>query len=177
VVLDGNKRREPVASMPGVERLSIDQLFPVAEECVRLRIPVLALFPVIDSSLKSNDGREAVNSEGLVPRAVRALKQRLPELGLLTDVALDPYTTHGQDGVTDASGYVLNDETVEILRRQAPTQAQAGVDIVAPSDMMDGRSAAIRNAQESDGDIYTPHKADAADYASARYGPSRDHGG
>jgi len=173
-VLDGGKRREPVASMPGVERLSVDQLFPVAEECVRLGVPVLALFPVIDSSLKSNDGREAVNSEGLVPRAVRALKQRLPELGLLTDVALDPYTTHGQDGVTDASGYVLNDETVEILRRQALTQAQAGVDIVAPSDMMDGRIAAIRNALESNGHIYTRIMAYAAKYASAFYGPFRD---
>jgi porphobilinogen synthase len=173
-VLDGSKRREPVASMPGVERLSVDQLFPVAEECVRLGVPVLALFPVIDSSLKSNDGREAVNSEGLVPRAVRALKQRLPELGLLTDVALDPYTTHGQDGVTDASGYVLNDETVEILRRQALTQAQAGVDIVAPSDMMDGRIAAIRNALESNGHIYTRIMAYAAKYASAFYGPFRD---
>ncbi len=173
-LLDGSKRREPVASMPGVERLSVDQLFPVAEECVRLGVPVLALFPVIDSSLKSNDGREAVNSEGLVPRAVRALKQRLPELGLLTDVALDPYTTHGQDGVTDASGYVLNDETVEILRRQALTQAQAGVDIVAPSDMMDGRIAAIRNALESNGHIYTRIMAYAAKYASAFYGPFRD---
>jgi len=173
-VLDGSKRREPVDSMPGVERLSVDQLFPVAEECVRLGVPVLALFPVIDSSLKSNDGREAVNSEGLVPRAVRALKQRLPELGLLTDVALDPYTTHGQDGVTDASGYVLNDETVEILRRQALTQAQAGVDIVAPSDMMDGRIAAIRNALESNGHIYTRIMAYAAKYASAFYGPFRD---
>jgi porphobilinogen synthase len=173
-LLDGSKRREPVDSMPGVERLSVDQLFPVAEECVRLGVPVLALFPVIDSSLKSNDGREAVNSEGLVPRAVRALKQRLPELGLLTDVALDPYTAHGQDGVTDASGYVLNDETVEILRRQALTQAQAGVDIVAPSDMMDGRIAAIRNALESNGHIYTRIMAYAAKYASAFYGPFRD---
>jgi porphobilinogen synthase len=173
-LLYGSKRREPVDSMPGVERLSVDQLFPVAEECVRLGVPVLALFPVIDSSLKSNDGREAVNSEGLVPRAVRALKQRLPELGLLTDVALDPYTAHGQDGVTDASGYVLNDETVEILRRQALTQAQAGVDIVAPSDMMDGRIAAIRNALESNGHIYTRIMAYAAKYASAFYGPFRD---
>jgi porphobilinogen synthase len=173
-VLDGNKRREPVASMPGVERLSIDQLLPVAEECVRLRIPVVALFPVIDSSLKSHDGREAVNSDGLVPRAVRALKQRLPELGLLTDVALDPYTTHGQDGVTDASGYVLNDETVAILCRQALMQAQAGVDIVAPSDMMDGRIGAIRNALESNGHIGTRIMAYAAKYASAFYGPFRD---
>jgi porphobilinogen synthase len=173
-VLDGNRRREPVASMPGVERLSIDQLLPVAEECVRLRIPVLALFPVIDSSLKSHDGREAVNSDGLVPRAVRALKQRLPELGLLTDVALDPFTTHGQDGVADASGYVLNDETVEILCRQALMQAQAGVDVVAPSDMMDGRIGAIRNALESNGHIGTRIMAYAAKYASAFYGPFRD---
>jgi porphobilinogen synthase len=173
-VLDGNKRREPVASMPGVERLSIDLLLPVAEECVKLGVPVLALFPVIDSSLKSHDGREAVNSEGLVPRAVQALKQRLPELGLLADVALDPYTTHGQDGVADASGYVLNDETVEILCRQALTQAQAGVDIVAPSDMMDGRIGAIRDALESNGHIHTRIMAYAAKYASAFYGPFRD---
>ncbi|HEX4585298.1 MAG TPA: porphobilinogen synthase [Burkholderiaceae bacterium] len=173
-VLDGNKRREPVASMPGVERLSIDQLLPVAEECVKLNVPVLALFPVVDSSLKSHDGREAVNSEGLVPRAARALKQRLPELGLLADVALDPYTTHGQDGVTDSSGYVLNDETVEILCRQALMQAQVGVDIVAPSDMMDGRIGAIRNALESNGHIYTRIMAYAAKYASAFYGPFRD---
>ena len=173
-VLDGNKRREPVASMPGVDRVSIDQLLPVAEECAKLGVPVLALFPVIDASLKSHDGREAVNSEGLVPRAARALKQRLPELGLLTDVALDPYTTHGQDGVTDPSGYVLNDETVEILCRQALMQAQAGVDIVAPSDMMDGRIGAIRNALESNGHIYTRIMAYAAKYASAFYGPFRD---
>ena len=173
-VLDGNKRREPVASMPGVERVSIDQLLPVAEECAKLGVPVMALFPVIDASLKSHDGREAVNSDGLVPRAARALKQRLPELGLLTDVALDPYTTHGQDGVTDASGYVLNDETVEILCRQALMQAQAGVDIVAPSDMMDGRIGAIRSALESNGQIYTRIMAYAAKYASAFYGPFRD---
>jgi porphobilinogen synthase len=173
-VLDGSRRREPVASMPGVERLSIDQLLPVAEECVKLGIPVLALFPVVDASLKSHDGREAVNSEGLVPRAVRALKQRLPQLGLMADVALDPYTTHGQDGVADASGYVLNDETVEILCRQALTQAEAGVDIVAPSDMMDGRIGAIRHALESNGHIHTRIMAYAAKYASAFYGPFRD---
>jgi porphobilinogen synthase len=173
-VLEGQKRREPVASMPGVERLSIDLLLPVADECAQLGIPVLALFPVIDPSLKSHDGREAVNSDGLVPRAVRALKQRLPQLGVLTDVALDPYTTHGQDGVADATGYVLNDETVEILCQQALTQAQAGVDIVAPSDMMDGRIGAIRNALESNGHIYTRIMAYAAKYASAFYGPFRD---
>ncbi len=173
-VLDGSKRREPVASMPGVERVSIDLLLPVAEECVKLGVPVLALFPVIDASLKSHDGREAVNSDGLVPRAVRALKARLPELGVLTDVALDPYTTHGQDGVTDASGYVLNDETVEILCQQALLQAQAGVDVVAPSDMMDGRIGAIRQALEANGHIYTRIMAYAAKYASAFYGPFRD---
>ena len=173
-VLDGSKRREAVASMPGVERLSVDLLLPVAEECVKLGVPVLALFPVIDASLKSHDGREAVNSDGLVPRAVRALKARLPELGVLTDVALDPYTTHGQDGVTDASGYVLNDETVEILCQQALLQAQAGVDIVAPSDMMDGRIGAIRQALEANGHIYTRIMAYAAKYASAFYGPFRD---
>jgi len=173
-VLDGSNRREPVVSMPGIERLSIDALLPVADECVKLGIPVLALFPVIDPALKSHDGREAVNSDGLVPRAVRALKQRLPELGVLTDVALDPYTTHGQDGVADASGYVLNDETVEILCQQALMQAQAGVDIVAPSDMMDGRIGAIRGALESNGHIYTRIMAYAAKYASAFYGPFRD---
>jgi porphobilinogen synthase len=173
-VLEGDKRREAVASMPGVERLSIDQLMPVAEECTSLGIPVMALFPVIEGSLKSNDGREAVNAGGLVPRAVRALKQRFPNLGLLTDVALDPYTTHGQDGVADATGYVLNDETVEILCQQALLQAQAGVDIVAPSDMMDGRIGAIRAALESNGHIHTRIMAYAAKYASAFYGPFRD---
>jgi len=173
-VLDGHDRREPVASMPGVERVSIDLLLPVAEQCAQLGIPVLALFPVVDPALKSHDGREAVNPEGLVPRAARALKQRLPGLGVLTDVALDPYTTHGQDGVADASGYVLNDETVEILCQQALTQAQAGVDIVAPSDMMDGRIGAIRNALESNGHVYTRIMAYAAKYASAFYGPFRD---
>jgi porphobilinogen synthase len=173
-VLEGDRRREAVASMPGVERLSIDLLLPVAEECAKLGIPAIALFPVIDGSLKSNDGREAVNSEGLVPRAVRALKQRFPNLGVLTDVALDPYTTHGQDGVADASGYVLNDETVEILCQQALVQAQSGVDIVAPSDMMDGRIGAIRAALESNGHIHTRIMAYAAKYASAFYGPFRD---
>jgi len=173
-VLDGERRREPVVSMPGVERLSIDGLLQAAEECVRLGIPVVALFPVLDASLKSHDGREALNPEGLVPRAVRALKSRLPELGVLTDVALDPFTTHGQDGVVDASGYVLNDETVEILIGQALVQAQAGVDIVAPSDMMDGRIGAIRSALEANGHIHTRIMAYSAKYASAFYGPFRD---
>ena len=138
-VLDGTDRVQDVPSMPGVRRMSVDRLFAVAEECLRLGVPVLALFPVIDASLKTPDGAEATNPEGLVPRAVRALKTRFPELALLTDVALDPFTSHGQDGLLDATGYILNDETVDVLRRQALVQAQAGVDIVAPSDMMDGR--------------------------------------
>ncbi|MFN3564601.1 MAG: porphobilinogen synthase [Burkholderiaceae bacterium] len=173
-VLDGKGRREAVASMPGVERLSLDLLLPVAEECVQLGIPVMALFPVIEQSRKTADGREATNPEGLVPRAVRELKSRFPELGLLTDVALDPYTTHGQDGLIDETGYVLNDETVEVLKRQALVQAQAGVDIVAPSDMMDGRIGAIRAALEGAGQIHTRIMAYSAKYASAFYGPFRD---
>src|SRR5690606_8886888 len=156
-------------SMPGVERLSIDTLLPVAEQCVDLGIPVLALFPAIETHLKTPDGAEAANPDGLVPRAVRALKQRFPELGLLTDVALDPYTTHGQDGVVDENGYVLNDRTVEILRRQALVQAEAGVDIVAPSDMMDGRIGAIRAALEEAGHIHTRIMAYSAKYASGFY--------
>jgi porphobilinogen synthase len=173
-VLEGSRRREPVASMPGVERMSVDQLFPLVDECQRLGIPVIALFPVVDASLKTADGREATNAEGLVPRAVRALKQRFPEIGLLTDVALDPYTTHGQDGVMDDSGYVLNDETVAILKQQALVQADAGVDIVAPSDMMDGRIGAIRAALEGAGHIHTRIMAYSAKYASGFYGPFRD---
>ena len=173
-VLDGSQRRESVASMPGVERLSIDQLLPVADECVRLGIPVMALFPVIDGSLKSPDGKEATNTDGLVPRAVRELKDRFPDLGVMTDVALDPFTTHGQDGVIDASGYVLNDETIAVLVRQALVQAGAGVDIVAPSDMMDGRIGAIRQALEAGGHIHTRIMAYSAKYASAFYGPFRD---
>ncbi|MCK6427705.1 MAG: porphobilinogen synthase [Burkholderiaceae bacterium] len=173
-VLDGKGRREAVASMPGIERLSLDLLLPVAEECVQLGIPVMALFPVIEPSRKTPDGREATNPEGLVPRAVRELKARFPELGLLTDVALDPFTTHGQDGLIDETGYVLNDETVEVLKRQALVQAQAGVDIVAPSDMMDGRIGAIRAALEGAGHIHTRIMAYSAKYASAFYGPFRD---
>ncbi len=173
-ILDGHGRRESVDSMPGVDRLSIDQLLPVAEEALRLGIPVMALFPVIEGELKTADGREATNPDGLVPRAVRELKQRFPELGLLTDVALDPFTTHGQDGLIDADGYVLNDETVAVLKQQALTQAQAGVDIVAPSDMMDGRIGAIRIALEQAGHIHTRIMAYAAKYASAFYGPFRD---
>lgn len=173
-VLDGQQRREAVASMPGVERLSLDLLLPVAEECVKLGIPAMALFPVIDPALKSLDGKEAYNPEGLVPRVVRGLKERFPELGIMTDVALDPYTSHGQDGVLDATGYILNDETVEILERQALTQAQAGVDIVAPSDMMDGRIGAIRSILEANRLVHTRIMAYSAKYASAFYGPFRD---
>jgi porphobilinogen synthase len=173
-VLDGSQRREPVGSMPGVERLSLDQLLPVAEECVRLGIPVMALFPVIEQSLKSPDGREATNPDGLVPRVVRELKHRFPELGVMTDVALDPFTTHGQDGLIDANGYVLNDETIGVLTQQSLVQAGAGVDIVAPSDMMDGRIAAIRQALEGAGHIHTRIMAYSAKYASAFYGPFRD---
>ncbi|TFY96628.1 porphobilinogen synthase [Ramlibacter humi] len=173
-VLDGSKRREPVASMPGVERLSLDLLLPVAEECVKLGVPVMALFPVIDPSLKTEDGREAWNPEGLVPRVVRGLKQRFPELGVMTDVALDPFTSHGQDGLLDPTGYILNDETVEVLTKQALSQADAGVDIVAPSDMMDGRIGAIRRALEERQSIHTRIMAYSAKYASAFYGPFRD---
>ena len=173
-LLDGKNQCEKIASMPGVERMSIDHLLGVAEECVALGIPVMALFPVISPSLKTPDGIEATNPKGLVPRAVRELKQRFPELGLLTDVALDPYTSHGQDGVLNAEGYVQNDETPAILVRQALTQAEAGVDIVAPSDMMDGRIGAIRNALESHHYIHTRIMAYSAKYASAFYGPFRD---
>ncbi len=173
-VVDGNSRREPVASMPGVERLSIDLLLGVAQQCVELGIPVLALFPSIDPALKTPDGREAANPEGLIPRAVQALKRRFPQLGVLTDVALDPYTSHGQDGLLDDTGYILNDATVEVLVRQALAQAAAGVDIVAPSDMMDGRIGAVRNALEAGGFIHTRIMAYSAKYASAFYGPFRD---
>ena len=173
-VLDGERRAEPVASMPGVQRRSVDGLYALAEECVALGVPVMALFPVVDPALKTPDGREATNPEGLVPRTVRALKQRFPQLGLLTDVALDPYTSHGQDGLLDDSGYILNDPTVAVLTRQALVQAEAGVDIVAPSDMMDGRIGAIRQALEGAGRIHTRIMAYSAKYASAFYGPFRD---
>jgi porphobilinogen synthase len=173
-MLDGENQREKVSSMPGVERLSIDLLLNVAEECVELGIPAMALFPVINPTLKTPDGIEALNPDGLVPRAVRALKERFPELGIVTDVALDPYTSHGQDGVLNEDGYVLNDETCSMLVRQALVQAQAGVDIVAPSDMMDGRIGAIRSALESHHFIYTRIMAYSAKYASAFYGPFRD---
>jgi porphobilinogen synthase len=173
-VLDGQGQRQDVASMPGVQRLSIDLLLPAAEECLTLGVPVMALFPVIDAAIKTPDGREAINPEGLVPRAVRELKRRFPELGLLTDVALDPFTSHGQDGLIDDAGYILNDATVAVLTQQALMQAQAGVDIVAPSDMMDGRIGAIRAALEASGAIHTKIMAYSAKYASAFYGPFRD---
>ena len=173
-VLDGQGQVQDVASMPGVQRRSVDGLFAVAEECVKLGVPVMALFPVIDAALKTPDGREALNPDGLVPRTVRALKQRFPQLAVLTDVALDPYTSHGQDGLLDATGYILNDDTVAVLRQQALVHAQAGVDIVAPSDMMDGRIGAIRDVLEAHGQVHTRIMAYSAKYASAFYGPFRD---
>jgi porphobilinogen synthase len=173
-VLDGENRREAVSSMPGVERLSLDLLLPVAQECVALGIPVMALFPVIDPALKTPDGREALNPDGLVPRVVRELKAHFPELGVMTDVALDPFTSHGQDGLLDDDNYIINDATVEVLVQQALTQARAGVDIVAPSDMMDGRIGAIRAALEAEGLVHTRIMAYSAKYASAFYGPFRD---
>jgi porphobilinogen synthase len=173
-VLEGENRREAVTTMPGVDRISIDRLLKVAEECVQLGIPVLSLFPNIDAALKTNDGVEATNPEGLIPRAVRALKKNFPELGIMTDVALDPYTSHGQDGTVDDKGSILNDETTEMLVRQALTQAEAGVDIVGPSDMMDGRIGVMRRALEDKGLIHTRIMAYSAKYASAFYGPFRD---
>ncbi len=173
-VLDGEKREEPVASMPGVARVSLDNLLRQAEECLALGIPALALFPVVDASLKSLDAAEAYNLDGLAPRVVRALKARFPELGVITDIALDPYTSHGQDGLIDASGYVLNDETVAVLAKQALTHAAAGADVVAPSDMMDGRIGAVRAALDGGGHIHTRILAYSAKYASSFYGPFRD---
>jgi len=173
-VLDGKGRSEAVPSMPGVERVSLDRLLPVAERCLKLKVPVLALFPVIDPALKSADGAEAANPEGLVPRVVAELKKRFPELGLLTDAALDPYTTHGQDGVIDDTGYIINDVTLDVLQKQALVQAAAGVDIVAPSDMMDGRIGRIRGALDRGGYIHTRIMAYSAKYASGFYGPFRD---
>ena len=173
-VLEGHAQVHDVASMPGVQRRSVDLLFDVAERCVTLGIPVMALFPVIEPSLKTSDGREALNADGLVPRAVRELKRRFPQLALLTDVALDPYTSHGQDGLLDDSGNIVNDATVAVLCQQALVQAEAGVDIVAPSDMMDGRIGAIREALEDSDAIHTRIMAYSAKYASAFYGPFRD---
>ncbi|NBY64994.1 MAG: porphobilinogen synthase [Betaproteobacteria bacterium] len=173
-VHEGSNLSQPVSSMPGVSRVSLDLLLGIAQECVDLGIPVLALFPVIDPTLKTPDGSEAFNPNGLIPRVVESLKDRFPELGIMTDVALDPYTSHGQDGVLDESGYVLNDETSAILVKQALVQAQVGVDIVAPSDMMDGRIQKIRDALESNGHIHTQIMAYSAKYASSFYGPFRD---
>jgi porphobilinogen synthase len=173
-VLEGEQQREPVASMPGVERLSIDALLSEAADIQALGIPAIALFPVTPASGKSEDAREAFNPDGLAQRAVRALKQALPNLGIITDVALDPFTTHGQDGLIDENGYVLNDETVDVLVKQALSHAEAGADIVAPSDMMDGRIGAIRTALEQTGHRNTRILAYAAKYASSFYGPFRD---
>ncbi len=173
-LLDGKGKREQVVSMPGVARVSLDLLFPIVEKAARLGIPAIALFPVIDKKKKTPGGEEAFNPKGLVPRAVAELKKRFPDVGIICDVALDPYTSHGQDGVLDDSGYILNDATVAILEKQAITQAQAGVDIVAPSDMMDGRIGAIRKALDAKGFIHTSILAYSAKYASSFYGPFRD---
>lgn len=173
-VLEGANRIEEVASMPGVQRQSIDVLLNTAAECVALGIPAMALFPVVDQSGKSLDAAEAWNPQGLVPRTIEALKSAFPNLGVITDVALDPYTSHGQDGLVDETGYVLNDETVAVLIKQALSHAAAGADVVAPSDMMDGRIGAIRKALEQSGHIHTRILAYSAKYASAFYGPFRD---
>ena len=173
-IVGGTEQRQPIESMPNMFRLSIDQLIKEAAELVALGIPALALFPSLDASIKTEDGSESFNPNGLVQEAVRALKLAQPELGVITDVALDPYTTHGQDGIIDANGYVLNDETVKILAKQALSHAEAGADIVAPSDMMDGRVAAIRSVLEDNGLIYTRILSYSAKYASSYYDPFRD---
>ena len=173
-VIEGTGLREPVPSMPGVDRLSIDELLKVAGECVELGIPMIALFPHIEEALKTPDGCEAANPDGLIPRAVKALKAAYPQLGVMTDVALDPYTTHGQDGLIDEEGYILNDETIEMLVQQVLAQARAGADVVAPSDMMDGRIGIIRKRLEDEGLIHTRIMAYSAKYASSYYGPFRD---
>ena len=173
-VVEGKNRAEPVPSMPGIRRYTVDRLLAHAEQCVKLGIPALAIFPMIDAELKTPDGREAINPRGLVPRAVAALKKRFPELGVVTDAALDPYTTHGQDGVIDRQGYVMNDETIAVLEKQALICAAAGVDVVAPSDMMDGRVGAIRAALDQQKFMHTRILAYSAKYASGFYGPFRD---
>lgn len=173
-VIEGKKQREPVESMPGIERVSIDQLLAEADTLQKLGIPAVALFPVTQADKKSEDAFEAYNPDGLAQRAVRALKERFPELGVITDVALDPFTTHGQDGLIDDTGYVMNDETVEVLVKQAQSHAEAGADVVAPSDMMDGRIGCIREALETQGYIHTRILAYSAKYASSFYGPFRD---
>jgi len=173
-VIEGKSRTQAVPSMPGVSRYTLDKLLPVAERCLKLGVPAIALFPAIESSLKTADGLEATNPEGLIPRVASALKKRFPGLGIMTDVALDPYTTHGQDGVIDSDGYILNDATLEVLEKQALVEAAAGVDIVAPSDMMDGRIGRIRAALEANEFIHTRIMAYSAKYASGFYGPFRD---
>lgn len=173
-VLEGSNNVEDVKSMPGVQRKTLDLLLKDAEMCVKLGVPVMAIFPVIGTSLKSLDAREAFNPNGLVPRVVAELKKHFPELGVMTDVALDPYTSHGQDGLIDDSGYVLNDETIVVLQKQAQCHAAAGADIVAPSDMMDGRIGAVRAALDANGHIHTRIMAYSAKYASSFYGPFRD---
>ena len=173
-VMEGQQKEEAIPSMPGIKRQSIDLIIDTAKECFALGIPAIALFPVIDAKLKTEDAKEAYNSEGLIPRVVALLKQHVPNLGVITDVALDPYTSHGQDGLIDHAGYVLNDETVEVLIKQALSHAKAGADIVAPSDMMDGRIGKIREALEKEGFIHTKILAYSAKYASSFYGPFRD---
>jgi porphobilinogen synthase len=173
-VIDGHNRSEAIASMPGVERLTVDAVLRQAERSVELGVPAIALFPVVDNKVRTADASEAFNPDGLAPRTIRALKSRFPQLGVITDIALDPYTSHGQDGLIDDSGYVLNDETIEALVKQALTHAEAGVDIIAPSDMMDGRVGALRRALDEGGHIYTRILAYAAKYASSFYGPFRD---
>ena len=173
-VMEGHQKEEAIPSMPGIKRQSADLIIDTAKECFKLGIPAIALFPVIDANLKTEDAKEAYNSEGLIQRVVALLKQHAPQLGIITDVALDPYTSHGQDGLIDASGYVLNDETVEVLIKQALSHAKAGADIVAPSDMMDGRIGKIREALEKEGFVHTKILAYSAKYASSFYGPFRD---
>lgn len=173
-VLDGENKTEDVKSMPGVQRKTLDLLFKDAEQCVQLGVPVMALFPVIDASLKTEDACEAFNPDGLVPRVVAALKREFPQLGIMTDIALDPYTSHGQDGLLDADGYVMNDETIAVLVQQAQAHAAAGADIVAPSDMMDGRIGAVRATLDAHNHIHTRIMAYSAKYASSFYGPFRD---
>jgi len=173
-VLDGSGAIQDVASMPGVSRRSVDQLLPIVEQALTLGIPAITLFPVIEGRLKTLGAEEAFNPNGLVPRCIREVKARFPEIGIITDVALDPYTSHGQDGLIDESGYVLNDETIAVLQKQALTHAEAGADVVAPSDMMDGRVAALRGALDARGHIHTRILAYSAKYASAFYGPFRD---
>ena len=173
-VMEGHQKEEAIPSMPGIKRQSADFIIDTAKECFKLGIPAIALFPVIDVNLKTEDAKEAYSSEGLIQRVVALLKQHVPQLGVITDIALDPYTSHGQDGLIDASGYVLNDETVEVLIKQALSHAKAGADILAPSDMMDGRIGKIREALEKEGFVHTKILAYSAKYASSFYGPFRD---